>query len=647
MAAEASFGPMDSAVRSISLSRIISICAAGLSILVALGPPSALLLSAYMEQGAASRYEGHAIARKVTEIVATSPDAWSHRHLNLMEALMAVDTELSPQQLRMIRSLQGDVLARVSPSADASVAWPSLRNTVPIYDQGEVVGDVVLIDGMRTHVLSAGLLAVVSTIVALLVFTLLRVLPLRMLRRATSRASWLASHDPLTGLANRTLFAEKLREALARARRDGSSVALIGVDLDHFKEVNDTLGHAAGDQLLCQVADRLRANIRETDVLARFGGDEFVILQTQARQPENAQTLAERLSGLLAEPFQLDGHQVVIGGSLGIALGERGNRDGARLMQQADLAMYQAKEDGRGGFRFYDASMNERLQRRKALENDLRQALAEGQFSLVFQPQVQMVNGTRVQRITGAEALLRWQHPVTGNMPPDQFIPLAEQTNLILPIGEWVLREACRTAAAWPEALTVAVNVSTVQFRQPGFVALVERVLAETGLPGRRLELEITESIMVADTAESVATMSRLRSLGIKLAMDDFGTGYSSLGYLRQFKFDKIKIDKSFIKHLGERGESEAIVRAVVGMSHAMGVQSNAEGVETEHQSQMLLEEGCTEMQGYLFGRPMSATAFAELIDSKPGLAVTPTSEPEPAQANAARAAPSPVAAPS
>lgn len=624
MATEASMADANPPGRSISLGRIISICAAGMAILLALGPPSAVLLTAYVKQNAASRFEGQAIARQVTMIVAEAPDAWVHRHLALLQTLVPADGEPTRESLRMIRSVRGEILAQKAPAPDGILAWPWLHNALPIHDQGEVVGQVVLIDSMRKAWVSAGVVAAVSTVLALLAFILLRILPMRMLHSAATRASWLASHDPLTGLANRTLFGEKLREALARSRRDGSSVALIGVDLDHFKEVNDTLGHAAGDQLLCQVSERLLANIRQTDVLARLGGDEFVILQTQARQPENAQSLAARLAELLAQPFQLDGHQVVIGGSLGIALTESGQADGARLLQEADLAMYQAKEDGRGAYRFYDASMNERLQRRKALENDLRRALAEGQFQLVFQPQVQMIEGTREHRITGAEALLRWNHPVDGNIPPDQFIPLAEQTNLILPIGEWVLREACRTATTWPEALTVAVNVSTVQFRHPGFVPLVEAVLAETGLPGNRLEIEITESIMVEDTAEAVATMARLRSLGIKLAMDDFGTGYSSLGYLRQFKFDKIKIDKSFIRHLGEQGESEAIVRAVVGMSQAMGVQSNAEGVETTYQSQLLLEEGCTEMQGYLFGRPMPAAAFVELIDNTPQLTVVP-----------------------
>jgi len=262
--------------------------------------------------------------------------------------------------------------------------------------------------------------------------------------------------------------------------------------------------------------------------------------------------------------------------------------------------------------------MNLRLHERRAMEIDLREALAAGQFSLAYQPQVCTVTVAGSHVITGAEALLRWAHPVKGNIPPDQFIPLAEQTNLILPIGEWVMRSACREAAAWPSKLSVAVNVSTVQFRSPGFVELVERILQETGLPGDRLELEITESVMMTDTAEAVAVMERLRSLGIKLAMDDFGTGYSSLGYLRKFKFDKIKIDKSFIRHLGEQGESAAIVRAVVGMSRAMGVESNAEGVETEQQSAMLLGEGCTEMQGYLFGRPMTGAAFMNLVAERP-----------------------------
>lgn len=614
MASETRSHEQDGAT-TIPLSRVIAFFAAGLSLLVAAAPPIGLFLNAYVQEGARALIENRVVSAQVTEMIADAPETWMHQHLKLLEKLERTDHQAEGQQTRQIIGPIGEVLAARSVAADDGIAWPRLRRSDAIFDQGEVVGSVVLVRSMRAQALSAGWVALLSLLAGVACFTVLRVIPMRSLQRATRRAAWLASHDPLTGLANRSLFSEKLEDALARARRDGSTVAVLCLDLDHFKEVNDTLGHAAGDQLLRQVAERLLSNMRATDSLARLGGDEFAIVQTQAHQPCDAESLASRLSALIAEPFQLDGHQVVIGGSLGIALTAAGVADGARLMQEADLAMYQAKNDGRGGFQFYDEGMNQRLYERKAMEADLRTALAERQFTLAFQPQVRMGSAQPPYVITGAEALLRWTHPVKGNIPPDQFIPLAEQTNLILPIGDWVLLEACRQAVTWPSTLSVAVNVSTVQFRNPAFFSTVERALAESGLPASRLELEITESVMLADTAESVAIMEKLRSLGIRLAMDDFGTGYSSLGYLRKFKFDKIKIDKSFVRHLGEGGESEAIVRAVVGMSRAMGVQSNAEGVETEEQSLMLRGEGCTEMQGYLYGRPMTSEDFLALAE--------------------------------
>ncbi|MBK1660577.1 putative bifunctional diguanylate cyclase/phosphodiesterase [Paracraurococcus ruber] len=426
------------------------------------------------------------------------------------------------------------------------------------------------------------------------------------------RTAHLATHDALTGLPNRALFRDRLTQCLAECHREGGAVAVLYLDLDKFKEVNDSLGHAAGDRLLVQVATRLRATLRESDTLARLGGDEFAIVQRGVSQPIDAEALCLRIIATVAEPFDLDGHQANIGISIGVAMRAAAGMavDPGILIQESDVALYRSKEEGRGIFRFFQEEMNLRLLKRKALEADLRRALAEGELRLHYQPQV----STDGLRLVGAEALIRWQHPVRGDIRPDQFIPLAEETGLIVPIGDWVMRTACRQAAGWPELRRIAVNVSPVQFRQPGFVAKVRETLAESGLAASRLELEITESILLNDTEEMLAILAELRALGVSIAMDDFGTGYSSLGYLRKFRFDKIKIDRSFVRNLSGGSDSAAIIRAVLGMSHALGIRSNAEGVEEAEQMALLGQEGCEEAQGFLFGRPMPAEEFAAVI---------------------------------
>ncbi|WP_149539925.1 putative bifunctional diguanylate cyclase/phosphodiesterase [Siccirubricoccus phaeus] len=429
------------------------------------------------------------------------------------------------------------------------------------------------------------------------------------------RVAHLATHDSLTGLPNRALFRDRLDQALAQARRQDATIVVHCIDLDRFKEVNDTLGHAAGDLLLTQVATRLNACIRETDTLARLGGDEFAVVQCGAIPPAEVEALARRMVEVLAEPFDLNGHQAIIGTSIGIALrqGAEALIDPALLLQEADVALYQAKDAGRGTWRFFAAEMNARLQARKALEADLRRALAEGQFSLHYQPQFDLAQG----RLVGAEALLRWNHELRGALLPEQFIPLAEETGLIGPIGAWALAEACRQAARWPGLPRIAVNISCGQFRRGGFVAMVERTLRETGLPPQRLELELPEALLMADAEATLAALARLRGLGVSIALDEFGTGSSSLGTLRRFAFDRIKIDRSFIRGLGTDREATAIIRAVLGMSRALGIRAQAGGVEDAQQAAMLAGEGCDEAQGFLYGRPVGAAEFGALL---PGL---------------------------
>jgi predicted signal transduction protein with EAL and GGDEF domain len=370
------------------------------------------------------------------------------------------------------------------------------------------------------------------------------------------------------------------------------------------------LGHPAGDKLLVAVADRLRTCLRDCDMIARFGGDEFAVLQVGLAGAPEAGALADRIVTLLSEPYDIDGQQSVIGASVGIALAPADGETSDQLLRNADIALYQAKEDGRRIVRFFEPGMDARLRARRTLELDLRNGLAVGEFEIYYQPLVTLETGV----ICGFEALLRWHHPLRGMVAPGEFIPLAEETGLIVPIGEWVLRQACAEAAAWPDDLKVAVNLSPVQFKKGNLPQVVFATLASAGLPAARLELEITESIFLANSDTNLATLRRLRALGVGISMDDFGTGYSGLSYLRAFPFDKIKIDRSFISELGESADCMAIIKAITNLGSNLGIPTLAEGVETKKQLAWLREAGCTEMQGYLFSRPVPASEIAELL---------------------------------
>ena len=437
-------------------------------------------------------------------------------------------------------------------------------------------------------------------------------------RRTTeTRLAHLARHDGLTGLPNRLLFSEHMAGSLARARR-GDGIALLCLDLDRFKAVNDALGHAAGDALLQAVTQRLRDCTRESDLLVRFGGDEFVIVQEKANQPVEATALAQRLVDIMRPPFDIDHQEVVIGVSIGIALSMDGQETADALLKRADLALYRAKSDGRGAFRFFEREMDAAMQTKRALELDLRRALAEKHFEVYYQPLVQ------AKGIAGFEALLRWKHPERGMISPADFIPLAEETGLIGGIGAWVLNQACADAASWPGTLKVAVNLSPVQFQTRSLVDDVKHALSSSGLAAARLELEITESVVIQDGDTVLKTLHALRAMGIRIAMDDFGTGYSSLSYLRRFPFDKIKIDQSFVKGIGEQEDCLTIVRAVIGLGRSLHMSVNAEGVETEDQLNALRLEGCGEIQGYFFSKPRPAGEIADML-RKHGNATLPS----------------------
>jgi diguanylate cyclase (GGDEF)-like protein/PAS domain S-box-containing protein len=428
-------------------------------------------------------------------------------------------------------------------------------------------------------------------------------------RAAEAHIAHLARHDALTGLPNRAQFHARLKESLALAQR-GQSFALLCLDLDHFKQVNDTLGHPIGDQLLREVTARLRRTMRESDMIARLGGDEFAIIQGAIQRPEDATVLAERLISVLSEPCEIEGHRIAIGTCIGITRGPADGGSADELLKNADLALYRAKAEGRGTWRCFEPEMDARMQERRRLEMDLRAALEAEEFQLLYQP---LVDTARMS-LNGFEALLRWHSPSRGTVSPAEFIPLAEETGLIVPLGAWVVRAACQEATTWPARLSIAVNVSVVQFRQPGFVDIVAAALRDSGLDPARLELEVTETIMLEDNAQTLAQLHRLRRLGVRISMDDFGTGYSSLSYLRSFPFDKIKIDQSFIRDLDQRSEAQAIVRAIAGLGQSLGMRTTAEGVENAAQLRHLRTAGCTDAQGYLFGRPIPADRLTDFF---------------------------------
>jgi diguanylate cyclase (GGDEF)-like protein len=433
-------------------------------------------------------------------------------------------------------------------------------------------------------------------------------------RRSEVKIEYMAHHDSLTDLANRVLLNERLEVALSQIHRN-EMVAIHHLDLDQFKAVNDTFGHPAGDKLLKIVADRLRGLVRETDTVARMGGDEFVIVQAPIADPGDATSLAQRIIHLLGEPFDIDGQQVLIGVSIGIAVGPGDGLTPDKLLQNADLALYRAKGDGRGTFRFFEPLMDLQMQTRRILEQDLRKALPAGEFELYYQPVVNLAS----QTVSGFEALIRWNHPQRGLVSPGTFIPLAEEIGFIVPMGEWVIREACATAAGWPGNSRVAINISAVQFRNPGLLQVIIGALATSGLDPTRLEIEITETVLLQNKDTTLAVLHQLRALGVRIALDDFGTGYSSLTYLQCFPFDKIKIDRSFVKDITENTGSLNIVRAVAALASGMGMTATAEGVETREQLDSITSEGCTEMQGFLFSRPLPAHEIERLFISGQG----------------------------
>jgi diguanylate cyclase (GGDEF)-like protein len=428
-------------------------------------------------------------------------------------------------------------------------------------------------------------------------------------QRAEERVGHMARHDALTDLPNRVLLRERLEHELKRVKR-GECLAVLCLDLDQFKGVNDTLGHPIGDELLKLVADRLRGCTREPDTIARLGGDEFAIIMTQMQKANDAAMLSRRIRESIVKPYQIEGHQIVTDISIGISISPIDGTEPDELLKNADMALYGAKADGRGTYRFFELEMDERMKARRDLEMDLRKALTHKEFELYYQPLVNL----QTNEITAFEALLRWKHPTRGTISPADFIPIAEETGLIIPLGEWVLKTACKETVNWPDHVKVAVNLSPTQLTNRNLVDVVKKALADSGLDACRLQLEITETVLLQNTFATLARLHELRKLGAQIALDDFGTGYSSLSYLRSFPFDKIKIDQSFIQDMSNGTEPLAIVNAVAGLAKCLNMISTAEGVETQQQMDTVQSIGCTEMQGYLFSRARPAKEIGQFF---------------------------------
>ncbi len=590
------------------ISRITTAVALFAALFVAIGAPIGHFY--LMQENDIGRLQGDVNVRAylISQLVSAEPDLWKFK-AHVVDGIISRDFYEQEDDLREVVDLNGDVLYKFGTTR---LPAPVVTATSPVYDSGKIVAEVRARHSTRHILPTSGLIGILSSIIGVGVFFAVRMFPMRALESAWERAT----HDPLTGLPNRLLLADRIEQAAAISARSDTTFAVHCLDLDHFKDINDTLGHSAGDLLLTEAGRRMAQCLRKGDTLARVGGDEFVVLQTNIKMPEDTAMAAEKLIQAISKPFDLKGHHAMLTTSVGIALYEKNGQSTTELLQNADSALYRAKSIQRGTFHFFDKKLNERLDTRRRVEQELRAALAAGQFELVYQPQIALQDG----KITGVEALVRWNHPTRGVVEPDEFIPLAEETGLIVPIGQWVLRTACEQAAKWRD-ISLAVNISPVQFYKDKIVAVVRTALEESGLAPERLELEITEGILISDTEAMLAILNDLRKLGVRIAMDDFGTGYSSLGYLRKFPFDKIKLDKSFVNDLGKNTDADAIAHTIIDLARTLKITANAEGVETQLQLDRLMQEGCGEAQGFLFARPLSASDVDSFIGAfRPGV---------------------------
>ncbi|EHR69416.1 diguanylate cyclase (GGDEF) domain-containing protein [Burkholderiales bacterium JOSHI_001] len=601
------------------MERLLTLIAALVAGCVALLLPGVSFYAGHQSQHSILRTEAEDNARAITRLVNDNPELWRVVVPRLEMLLGARASDRTPE-IRTLFDEQGQQVAR---SADA-LAAPLMTQTYAVFDAGRPVGQVWVQRSLRPLLLQTGWFALLGALLGSAVFLALRVLPLRALRQSNARLTREATHDALTDLPNRALFNDRLEQAMLRAQRHKRTMALMFLDLDNFKDINDSLGHATGDLALRLVAQRLQACLDSagptpgrrahdgSHTLARLGGDEFTVLLESAGTVEQISAVAEGLLDSVRQPLPLDGRTLHISSSLGIALFPRDDVDAGSLMRHADMAMYRAKELGRNSWQFFNDELNRGIQDRIALDQALRRALDQQEFLLHYQPKSDLASG----RITGVEALLRWQRPGVGLVAPDKFIGALEENRLIVPVGAWVIETACAQLRAWDRAgmppLSMAVNLSVRQFRDPELVDRVQRVLQATGLAPQRLELELTESLLMDDNRHSQAVLNRLSALGVRVAIDDFGTGYSSLAYLKRFKLDTLKLDRSFVRDLPADTENGAIAGAVVAMAHALKLQVVCEGVETQGQHDFLQRLGCDGLQGFWLARPMPAPELPE-----------------------------------
>lgn len=582
--------------------RLIRWVAVFTAAVIAIGPPLLYLHFGYLTAKGELTGEAQFKARQISQIINSNPQFWQFEDLRI-SALIGDEVTHTSHDLHRVVMTDGTVVAQ-HPEEVAETAWPKVTVSRHLTDYGSPVGRLELSHSLEGLIKGALTVGFISLMASFFVYWAFRLVPMRMLTQAWDRITHMATHDALTELPNRMLFLDMLTKAMKRTPRTKDSVTVYSLDLDFFKDINDTLGHAAGDRLLHAAAQRMKDCLREEDVLARLGGDEFAAFQVGRESPQAAAATAERLVAAMKKPFDIGETEAFIGVSIGIAICPKNCEKQcairpATLLNNADLALYRSKQNGRNTYHFFEEAMNDNMRRRKALEAGLRKALTHEDLELHYQPQVDLAT----QKITGFEALARWHHPEMGDIPPSDFIPIAEASGMMRPLTEWIMHKACCDALEWGD-LKIAVNLAPSLFQQAGLVKIVESALKESGLPANRLELEITEDNLIGDTERTLAVLREMKDLGIHIAMDDFGTGFSSLGYLRRFPFDKIKIDRSFVSDIGEDTDADAIIRAIISMGHALKMCIIAEGVETTEQAEILMAEGCEQVQGFLYGRP-------------------------------------------
>lgn len=593
-----------------SIVRLTSAVAAVAATTIAFGPPIATYeLGRQADVGAISA-EAEFLSKELSQLIGSNPLLWrfeEDRHLDILND----PGNSEPNDSKLILDEDGRVITELI-GAGGRLGGPAIEARQPIFDSGVQVGQIVVRHSLAELVQRALLVSLITLPLGIGVFIATRSLPLRVMNRAINHAEFLASHDPLTRLPNRGLFHKWLGEAFKESQSAGTAAALLLIDLDRFKQVNDTFGHGVGDKLLVQVSDRIKRLLTDDDILVRMGGDEFAVLVNRDVTEDVIAWLAASLIADVSEVMRIDGQDVSVGASVGISfLGDFDASSPDAVYQRADLALYRAKSMGRGAYSFFDENLNKHLLERRQLEKDLIRAIENDEFRLCYQPQV----SRQAHELVGVEALIRWTHPSQGEIPPARFISLAEDTGLIIPLGKWIIQQACLDAAGWP-SVKVAINVSPAQFRQSDLVSVVREALDCSGLPAENLELEITEGILLEDTDIVIQTLNDLRNMGVGVAMDDFGTGYSSLSHLSRFPFSKIKIDRSFTRSIGVDEKVTSIVDAIIMLGKILGIRLNAEGVETEAQAAALDAFGCDELQGFLFSPAVEKSAIDAMVNN-------------------------------